>query len=142
MPVPLLFLDFDGVLHPGSGVDSGFLCRALDLEEALSGHDLRIVVSSSWRFHMEMEEIVGMLPPGLAQRVVGVTGEAHIGRWPRFHEIRAWVQAQEPHPNWRALDDARLEFPSPCPELIACDPRTGFGVEQAGELRRWLRAAA
>lgn len=142
MPVPLLFLDFDGVLHPGSGVDSGFLCRASDLEEALSGHDLRIVVSSSWRFHMEMEEIVGMLPPGLAQRVVGVTGEAHIGRWPRFHEIRAWVQAQEPLANWRALDDARLEFPSPCPELIACDPRTGFGVEQAGELRRWLRAAA
>ena len=142
MAFPILFLDFDGVLHPSSGVDSGFLCRAPDLEEALSGHDLRIVVSSSWRFHMEMAEILGMLPPGLAQRVLGATGEAHIGRWPRFHEIRAWVQVNEPSAHWRALDDARLEFPSPCPELIACDPRTGFGVEQAGELRRWLGAAA
>lgn len=65
---PILFLDFDGVLHPGNGVDSGFLCRA--------------------------------------------------------------------------PDDAKLEFPSPCLELIACDPRTGVGVEQAGELRRWLRATA
>jgi hypothetical protein len=140
MPPRILFLDFDGVLHPGSGVDSGFLCRAPDLEEALSGHDLRIVVSSSWRFHMEMDEILGMLPPGLAQRVVGATCDAHIGRWPRFHEIRAWVQVNEPLANWRALDDARLEFPDPCPELIACDPRTGFGSEQAGSLRRWLRA--
>jgi hypothetical protein len=140
MPPRMLFLDFDGVLHPGSGVDSGFLCRAPDLEEALSGHDLRIVVSSSWRFHIEMDEILGMLPPGLAQRVVGATGDAHIGRWPRFHEIRACVQVNEPLANWRALDDARLEFPDPCPELIACDPRTGFGSEQAGSLRRWLRA--
>jgi len=142
MTSPLLFLDFDGVLHPGSGVDSGFLCCAPDLEEALAGHELRIVVSSSWRFHMEMDEILGMLPPGLAQRVVGATGEAHIGRWPRFHEIRAWVQVNEPNARWRALDDATLEFPSLCPQLIACDPRMGFGVEQASELRRWLRAAA
>lgn len=140
MATPILFLDFDGVLHPGSGVDSGFMCRAPDLEEALSGHDLRIVVSSSWRFHMEMNEILDMLPAGISQRVVAATGDAHIGRWPRFHEIRAWVQVNEPLANWRALDDARLEFPDPCPELIACDPRTGFGSEQAGSLRRWLRA--
>lgn len=138
---PVLFLDFDGVLHPGSGVDSGFMCRAPDLEATLAGHDVRIVISSSWRLHMKMDEMLGMLPAGIAQRVVSATGQAHIGRWPRFHEVRAWVQLYEPQANWRALDDARLEFPTPCPELIACDPRTGFGVEQAATLRGWLRAS-
>ena len=42
--------------------------------------------------------------------------------------------------DWRALDDARLEFPSPCPELIACDPRRGFRPDQAVALRTWLDA--
>ena len=136
----ILFLDFDGVLHPGSGVDSGFLCRAPDLEEALAGQDLRIVVSSSWRFHMEMDEILEMLPAGIAQRVVGATGDAHIGRWPRFHEIRAWVEVNEPLANWRALDDARLEFPDPCSEPKPVRGSHAMSSGQAGSLRRWLRA--
>lgn len=71
VPSPLLFLDFDGMLHPGSGVESDLLCRTPDLEEALAGRALRLLVSSSWRFHMEMDAVLGMLPPGLAQRVVG-----------------------------------------------------------------------
>ena len=51
MTSPILFLDFDGLLHPGSKVDSGFLCRAPDLEEALAGLDLGIEVSSNGRFY-------------------------------------------------------------------------------------------
>ncbi len=137
---PVLFLDIDGVLHPGSGMESGLLCRAKELEAALLGFEVRIVVSSSWRFHMAMDGILKQLPPDIARRVVDATGEAHVGRWPRYNEIRRWVERHARFADWRALDDARLEFPSPCPELIACDPRRGFGPDQAVALRTWLSA--
>lgn len=137
---PILFLDFDGVMHPASYVEGrqGF-CNAPWLEAVVAKHDLRIVVSSSWRFHYPMDKILGLMPTALAQRVVGSTGEAHIGPWARFHEIKAWLAKHDPLADWRAADDAVFEFPKPCPELIACDPQDGFGARQAGELAIWLR---
>ena len=137
-PIPILFLDFDGVLHPGSGLGQTRFSRATVLEAALAGHELRIVVSSSWRFHLAMDEILRALPTGLARRVAGATGEAHIGRWARFQEITAWLALHDPLADWRALDDAVFEFPEPCPQLIACHPQEGFGAGQALELQKWL----
>ena len=141
---PLLFLDFDGVLHPGSGRPGAMFNRAESLMEAIEGFELRIVISSSWRFHYPAAKIFKDLPDALARRIVGTTGEAHIGRWARYQEVRNWLMLNEPSAltnspaRWRALDDASFEFPPDCPELIACNPREGFGPRQAAELQSWL----
>ncbi len=37
---PILFLDFDGGPHAGSGEGSRWMCRVPDLETALAGHAL------------------------------------------------------------------------------------------------------
>ncbi len=80
-----------------------------------------------------------MLPACLGARVAGITGEAYVGRHARYMEIRAYLQrAEDPAPQWRALDDSRFEFPTDCGELIACDPNVGFSVKQAAALRKWL----
>ena len=143
---PLLFLDFDGVLHPGSGTPGAMFTRAGSLVEAIEGFELRIVISSSWRFHYPAAKIFKALPDALVRRIVGTTGEAHIGRWARYEEVRNWLSLNEPSAlanspaQWRALDDASFEFPPDCPELIACNPREGFGPRQAAELQSWLSA--
>ncbi len=120
-----------------------FTC-APALVEAIGHHELRIVVSSSWRFHRSADEIASSLPAALARRIVGQTGEAHVGRWARYHEVKRWLEMHEPEalrssPGWwRALDDAVFEFPGNCSELIACSPREGFGPRQAATLLSWL----
>jgi hypothetical protein len=136
---PILFLDFDGVMHPASYSKGrqGF-CYSPWLEAVIAKHPLRIVVSSSWRHHYPMDQILRLMPKALARNVVGSTGDAHIGPWARFHEIKAWLAKHDPLADWRAADDAVFEFPKPCPELIACDPQHGFGAKQAGELAIWL----
>jgi hypothetical protein len=134
----LLFLDYDGVLHPTSAVDADLFCRAELLLEALGGADCSIVISSSWRHHHPMRSLLARLPPRLAHRVVGATAEPHIGRWPRYHEIVSYAQGYAPAADWRALDDSLIEFPPGCPELIACHPNHGFGKEQFRALRGWL----
>ena len=46
----ILFLDFDGVLHPNSDDSEHFSCAPL-LWELLRRHpDVRVVLSTGWRF--------------------------------------------------------------------------------------------
>jgi hypothetical protein len=134
----LLFLDFDGVLHPTSSTSAGLFCRADSLLQALEGSDCAVVISSSWRHHHAMQSLRIMLPTRLSARVHGATGKPHIGRWPRYHEITAYVRENAPAADWRALDDSVMEFPPNCPELIACHPNHGFQAQQAQLLVDWL----
>ncbi|NCA17604.1 MAG: hypothetical protein EBS90_11275 [Betaproteobacteria bacterium] len=131
-----LFLDFDGVLHTQSDSSVKPFGRLPLLEAELSGHHLHIVISSSWRFHFEWSEIKGRLGQ-LSPLVVGCTGEALMSRHARFEEILQYASDHQ-ITDWRALDDAWMEFPEGEPRLIRCDPRLGLHTQQLEELRRWL----
>lgn len=134
----LLFLDFDGVLHPCSAGVADLFRRKSLLEDALAGSRCRVVISSSWRHHFPLRELVSSLPMAVQHRVVGATGAPHVGRWPRYNEICTYVRLHAPGSDWRALDDSWIEFPRSCPELIACDPNVGMTLIQVDQLRRWL----
>lgn len=135
----LLFLDFDGVLHPTHFAGEDPFNRVHLLEEALVGSDLSIVISSSWRFTHGFEKLQKLLPSSISNLVIGVTGAPVIGKHPRYQEIQSFLQSHG-HSNWRALDDSYWEFPTPCPELIRCNPNTGISEEQIKELREWMIA--
>ena len=131
-----LYLDFDGVLHPTSG--AALFCRMPRLEEALVGRDCRIVISSSWRFHQTFRSLTLLFPASLRHKLVGTSGEAFVGRWPRHTEILIDVDTRRVHGQWRALDDSWLEFPKGCEELIKCNPNTGISDKEVSELTSWL----
>ena len=130
-----LMVDFDGVLHPTSG--GQFFSRLTVLETALSGHECDIVISSSWRHHHSFQDLVKHFPDSLRRSVVGTTGPPHVGKLPRYQEILNYCQANGVR-DWRALDDSFLEFPSPCKELILCNPNTGIDAKQLAALKQWL----
>ena len=138
-PQRLLFLDYDGVLHTTHATTTQRFNRADLLAQALGGIECDIVVSSSWRFHHQPAEMIGPLPAALRERVIGATGPAAFGRWPRYREIRAFLDVTGPDIPWRALDDAWTEFPPGCPELIACNPNVGLDVTQLQALVHWAR---
>ena len=136
---PLLFLDFDGVLHPTSAVRDGYFVRVALLEDALDGSNCELIISSSWRHHHDPAELAEMFPTGLRGRLAACTGDPCFGRWPRYQEIRAYLRTRPGQRSWRALDDSINEFPPGCRELIACDPNVGLASSGVAELRRWLR---
>ncbi|MHB8493733.1 MAG: HAD domain-containing protein [Casimicrobiaceae bacterium] len=141
MTDPILFLDFDGVLHPASDYTRDPFCRSLDLAEALAESSCRVVISSSWRFGHSLTELRRRLPSPLANRICGCTGPAHIGRLARYREIVDYAAQCPTTMEWRALDDATWEFPEECPQLIACDPNYGVAGDQLRALRAWLNGA-
>ncbi len=139
-----LFLDIDGVLHP-TGVE-GAAAEAAVVTTTLFGWlpqlvahlkpypHVSIVVSSTWRYTHNLEELRDVLSE-LGPRVVGATP---LGM--RYESIQGWLELNPVFKSHRILDDALTEFPDPPPpELILCDPRTGVSsADVLAALQNWL----
>lgn len=136
----LLFLDFDGVLHPclpRPEENALFSCQqtfeAALRERFLPAHpDTRIVISSSWRLSQSLDVLRGYFSPDIGSRIIAVTPEIDVScyeqlRGSRQREIEQWLCASSAvgHP-WIAIDDDELIFDDCCPHLVLCDTAHGF----------------
>ena len=114
----ILFLDFDGVLHPaGARRNTGDLERLPLLENLLrepAHAAVRIVISSTWREAYSLERLRALFSADIQSRVVGVTPvlDEYDSDYNRYEEIKAWLDAHPRIERWVALDDDVEGFPS------------------------------
>jgi hypothetical protein len=135
----ILFLDFDGVLHPTSAHAENLFNRASLLNSIIASSHCSIVLSTSWRFTHSLSDLCSLLPKQIASQVIDVTGPAHIGEHARYREILNYLTRFKNQPyDWRALDDSFWEFPIECAELIQCNPNTGLTNKEITTLNNWL----
>jgi len=141
----VLFLDFDGVVHPGPALVGatgehpslatphfGWLPALLKTLRPYP--DIRVVVHSTWRLNYDEDEL---------REILSALGDRYVGATPtgeRYPSILQWLEANPDVTSYRILDDEPHEFPQPLPEqLIVCDPTLGVtGVEVVAALRDWL----
>jgi len=123
---PILYLDFDGVLHPGGAQRSRSgrieligegrpLMFAPRLEEILADHpQVKIVLTTSWVRALGLKGTKHKLPPGLRDRVVGSVYQhakktTHTNQ--RFgliiqhvakHGVKSWIALEDTHFDWPA----------------------------------------
>lgn len=145
----ILFLDYDGVLHPDPCRDRERLFEnAPRLLEVLQDFpEVDVVLSTSWRAVYRIEELVMPLPQPLAARVVGITplfsgieAPRPLAPYARHAECMQWLQQQSAaERDWIALDDRPSWFAPYCEQLIVCDPLLGFDAQAASRLR-WVLA--
>ena len=145
----VLFLDFDGVLHPASAAMRFTLAKPLQrsvqqawlfrwawiLDELLAAHaEVGLVVHSNWRYLAADEDLRGFLGP-LSRRFIGSTP---LG--PRWEGIAQVVQDNHLR-DYRILDPVPAAFPPGTVELIACDPEVGLKDHKVqAQVDAWLRA--
>jgi hypothetical protein len=157
----ILFLDFDGVLHP----DAVYLTRqgpTLKAEGTLfmwapilvnllgQFPMISLVLSTSWVRHLGYKRALGYLPRELQERVIGATwhssmtkGWADENQWDektRYDQIcRYAARSQLRH--WIALDDDVKGWAEELAQhLIACEPDFGLSsVKTQAELQHSLR---
>jgi hypothetical protein len=134
----LIFLDFDGVLHPTSASKDKYFCNADKLLQVIKDKSCRIVISSSWRFSHSLTKIKTLLPQFLAEKIIGVTGNAYIGKHARFNEIQIYLNSSSSNFDWIALDDSKFEFPENCSQLIHCNPNFGITDEELIQIEKFL----
>jgi hypothetical protein len=150
--VPILFLDFDGVLHPEHCHESKHFCCLSILEDALRHvPECRVVITSTWRLEKSYEALVQKFSPDVADVIEGVTPRYRdIIRVPntlvgyeREAECHAWLWANNlPHCNWVAVDDRSWLYRPFCKSLFLVDGRTGLtqasGFQLASRLQSLL----
>ncbi|MDR5750361.1 MULTISPECIES: HAD domain-containing protein [unclassified Caballeronia] len=157
----VLYLDFDGVLHPedvhmqtgrgpfiASPVGHKLFEHAGLLAEALGPYpELRIVLSTSWvRVYRSVRRITRKLPPELSARVVGATYHGAMDAEsfkaaPRGMQVWSDVLRRQPA-DWLALDDDYLHWPAWCRDkLVRTDEILGVSAPAVlAELRAKLAA--
>lgn len=141
----ILFLDFDGVLHPDDGrpiTDDVRLCNLPRLEALLREFPhVRVVISSMWREQFSFETIVSWFSEDIRTRIVGITPLpelSQVGALPlrREADVIAWLDSNGGVDQaWVALDDAAYAFRKHGDRLVACKSYIGFDDAAEERLR-------
>ncbi|MES2832471.1 MAG: HAD domain-containing protein [Pseudomonadota bacterium] len=141
----ILFLDFDGVLHPENCIPSDYFVHQNTLAYVLrTFKNLDLVISSTWRAKRNLNNLRALFLPTISQQIVGVTPlysqlgdsvpETLLG-YEREAECVAWLrQNNRLTEQWLALDDRAWNFRPFCKNLFLLDGRVGLNTKKAQDL--------
>lgn len=134
----ILFLDFDGVLHPRT---SGTFRHAPLIEALLRRHpSLAVVVSSSWKLQMPLSELREWFAKDVQNQIVGVTPDLAPCAGFRQTEIEQWLRSN-PSKFFLALDDERSLFGHNVSWVHWTDNTTGLTTQDIETVEKHLVAA-
>lgn len=120
----ILFLDFDGVLHPDAAfLVNGkpelraegelFMWAPLLVDVLAANSAIRIVLSTSWVRELRFSRARSYLPDELAKRVIGATWHSAMARHPEGHHLLSgptwWDHATRYQQIKRYIDRAGLQ---------------------------------
>jgi hypothetical protein len=145
---PVLYLDFDGVLHHHNVLWSA--SKALPrrifqrqvirtcslLVELLEPHSaVRIVLSTSWAVKYGCHGAARRLPLELRTRVIGATFHSQMNRAEfesAYRGMQVWADVFRRRPSdWLAIDDDYLQWPAWCRDkLVRSHPEKGLADRQ------------
>lgn len=145
----IVFLDFDGVLHPeyaeGPASADVLFCHLPRFEAVIRDYpSVDIVISSTWREQLSLDAIRARFSADISERIIDVTPilldlDAKDMLRRRECEILAWLVSvnRESEP-WLALDDAAWQFQQHRDKLISCQWYFGLTISVEAALRARL----
>lgn len=145
----ILFLDFDGVLHPVGGKAEMF-CRLPLLWRLLRlCPELQVVFSTSWRETYRFDYLIDFVTSNggedLIHRFVGSTPVPEVAEdnpVNRLQECQAWLQEHNHLASaWLAIDDNDEWFYG-SPNLYWIDPSTGLQEKDLDAIAFRIRVEA
>lgn len=140
----LLFLDFDGVMHPFRCGVGQYFCHLELLEAWLRQRpSVDVVISSSWREVHPLNEMRSYFSQDIQRRIVGATPQLNFAE--RHLEVTRWLEehgatgegreADEGRAQvWAVLDDQAELFPPNTARLVVCDGRIGLTLHDLTRL--------
>lgn len=159
---PVLFLDYDGVLHPSAafrtkhGIElraEGTLFESAPiLVELLAPHaEMQLILSTSWVPALRFSNARKRLPAALQERVVGATWHSSMDyqRWEGLSRYLQIVQTvgRRGIAHWIAIDDNAEGWPDIAwHRLVYTDGRVGLRApaaqQELAQKLAWLCAQA
>ncbi len=136
----VVFLDIDGVLHPGTSETLKYLpnfCRVLDQYPSL-----QVVICSNWRETATFEYLQSLFSVQYRHRIVGVTPSlrAEQGVPRRELEIREFLKKNQIN-HWFVIDDEPDRYGTLPPDnIFITDSLTALDDYKTTELIAWMRS--
>ena len=134
-PKFLIFLDFDGVLHPVRASEhEKFRPEAIHaVNRILDELEANIVLSTAWRMDFSIEKFNAWFK----NRIITSTPVHELNlqnKNPRFYEVMDFLKSREwLHAPWIAIDDKRSHFPANSPAYIT-DANIGITSKDADNI--------
>lgn len=146
----IIFLDFDGVLHPEPCRDpEKLLAELLRVEGILRDfQQAQIVVTSTWRHSRTIKDFRDLFSPLTAMQIVGLTPrwqdlDETVYSYHRQAEVEAWLRTHRaPWDEFVILDDKPWLFSPFYPRLLKCNPSTGMDDQVEVTVRALISACA
>lgn len=151
----VLFLDFDGVLHPDAvfrnrkglklqGEGQLFMWTPILAQALIDLPQIKIVLSTTWVRHLGFQRACSYLPEAVQGRVIGATWHSAFARnwvdqnwWDaasRYEQICRYV-ARASLTDWIAIDDDTVDWPpETLSRLVPCDGMLGLSQPGCAEL--------
>jgi len=144
----ILFLDFDGVLHPQYEdqtvpAEVAF-CHLPRFEQVMREFpDVVIVISSTWREQFSVDHLRKRFSPDIAKRIIDATplpkSDAPPSLQQREAEILEWLATNDRlEESWIAVDDGVWQFKHHCHRVVGCTSFVGLDEDAASRLRKAL----
>ncbi|MBK6595436.1 MAG: hypothetical protein IPG23_23505 [Burkholderiales bacterium] len=142
--VQVLFLDFDGVMHPEFFHESKHFVHLGTFETMIrAAPHVELVISSTWRQKRSLNELKALFTADVAARIIGTTPlyaqledvpDALVG-YEREAECRNWLRQQgRTAQEWLAVDDRSWNFRPFNPHVFLVDGEVGLDVHAAAKL--------
>lgn len=148
--VQVLFLDFDGVMHPEFCHESKHFVHLETFETVMrAALHVDLVISSTWRYKRSLEELKALFSEDVAARIIGTTPfYAQLTDVPdtlqgfeREAECRSWLlQHGRAAQKWLALDDRSWNFRPFNRNVLLVDGGVGLSADVAQTLLARLGA--
>ncbi len=149
--VQVLFLDFDGVMHPEFCHESKHFVHLETFEAVMrAAPQVELVISSTWRYKRSLEQLKALFSDDMAVRIVGATPPyAQLNDVPdvlvgyeREAECRNWLEQHgRTTREWLAVDDRSWNFRPFNPHVFLVDGDVGLNASAAAKLAARIRGA-
>lgn len=146
----ILFLDFDGVLHP-YGVEKSKHFSRLPLLESLLREfpSVQVVLSTTWRELYPLNENKARFSLDLKDRIVDQTQSRvesselpeNLHYFPRHCQCVAWLRENAQTSQWLAIDDEPWRYTPFCPNVYLTNSKSGLTAEDIDKLRDIFKAS-
>lgn len=149
--VQVLFLDFDGVMHPEFCHESKHFVHLDTFETVIrAAPHVELVISSTWRQKRSLDELKALFTADVAARIIGATPlyaqledvpDALVG-YKREAECKNWLRqhgrtAQE----WLAVDDRSWNFRPFNRHVFLVDGEVGLDADAGAKLAARIHSA-
>ena len=132
----IVFVDFDGVLHPEGCTPAKHFMHAENLFQCLESYHVELVISSTWRERQTLETLKDKMGK-LGSMVIDVTPsykDIDLSSYPeRIHtyhrhiECLEWMRRnRKPWDLWLAIDDRSYLFTPFFKDVVLCEPSVGI----------------